>query len=89
MSKQIKGVTVGLSKKNLLGLLLKMCKAYNVSLKDIQSPSEEKILVEAREAFAYSAWIRGASMRKIGAVLGNRDRSIIVSYIRRVESIKG
>ncbi|MBU0477263.1 hypothetical protein KKC91_01665 [bacterium] len=65
MSRQIKGVTVGLSNKNLRELLFKMCKAYDVSQQDIQCPSKKKILVEAREAFAYSAWKRGASMRKI------------------------
>jgi len=76
-----------LANKNLLELLLRMCKAYNVSQKDIRGHSKKKILIEARKAFAYSAWIRGASMRKIGAVLGNRDSSVIASYIHKVESI--
>ena len=56
-----------MANKNLLELLLRMCKAYDISQKDIQGHSKREILVEAREAFAYSAWIRGASMRKIGA----------------------
>jgi len=76
-----------MSNKNLLELFLRTCRAYGISQKDINGPSERKILVEAREAFAYSAWIRGASMRKIGVVLGNRDSSVIASYICRVESI--
>ncbi len=76
-----------MANKNLLELLLRMCKAYNVSQKDIRGHSKKKILIEARKAFAYSAWIRGASMRKIGAVLGNRDSSVIASYIHKVESI--
>ena len=76
-----------MSNKNLLKLLLRMCKAYDVSQKDIQGHSKREILVEVRKVFSYSAWIRGASMRKIGAVLGNRDSSVIASYIRRVKNI--
>ena len=64
-----------------------MCKAYDVSQKDIQGHSKREILVEVRKVFSYSAWIRGASMRKIGAVLGNRDSSVVASYIRKIESI--
>ena len=64
-----------------------MCKAYDVSQKDIQGHSKREILVEVRKAFSYSAWIRGASMRKISAVLGNRDSSVIASCIRRVKNI--
>jgi chromosomal replication initiation ATPase DnaA len=83
VSKQIKGIDVGLSNKNLLELLLRVCKAYDVSQKDIQSPSESKILVKTRKAFACSAWTQGVPIHKIGAVLGNRDRSVIASYIRQ------
>ena len=83
MSKQIKRAAVGLSNENLPELLLRVCKAYDVSQKDIQSPSESKILVKARKAFACSAWMHGVSTHKISTVLGNKDRSVIASYIRQ------
>ena len=83
MSRQIKGVTVGLSKKNLPELLIKVCKTYSVSQEDIKGPSEREILIKTREIFAHSAWERGASLRKIGVALGNRDRNVIVSYLHK------
>ena len=83
MSRQIKGVTVGLSKKNLRELLIKVCKAYGVSQEDIKGPFEREILIRARKIFAHSAWERGASLRKIGVALGNRDRSVIISYLHK------
>ena len=83
MSRQIKGVTVGLSKKNLWELLIRACKAYGVSQEDIKGPSEEETLIRAREIFVHSAWERGASLSKIGVVLGNRDRSVIISYLHK------
>ncbi len=83
MSRQIKGVTVGLSKKNLQELLVRACKAYGVSQEDIKGPSEGETLIRAREIFAHSAWKHGASLHKIGVALGDRDRSVIVSYLHK------
>jgi len=53
-----------LANKSLLELLIRMCKAYDISQKDIRGHSKRKTLVEARKAFAYSAWIRGASIEE-------------------------
>ena len=74
--------------KELLELLLRMCKACGVSQKDIQGRSERKILVEARKAFVSLANLYGASLGEIGAVLGNRDHSTIVSYLRKIKYVK-
>ena len=83
MGRQIKGVTVGLSKKNLRELLIRACKTYGVSQEDVKGPSKRETLIRAREIFAHSAWERGASLRKIGVALGNRDRSVIISYLHK------
>ena len=69
-------------------MLLRMCKVCGVSQKDIQGHSEKKILVEARRAFVSLANLYGASLDEIGTVLGNRDHSAIVSYLRKIKDVE-
>ena len=69
-------------------MLLRMCKVCDVSQKDIQGHSERKNLVKARRAFASLANLYGASLDEVGAVLGNRDHSAIVSYLRKIKDVE-
>jgi len=86
--KDNKGLGGRVVKKELLELLLRMCKVCDVSQKDIQGHSERKILVGARKAFVSLAKLYGASLDEIGRVLGNRDHSVIVSYLRKIKDVK-
>ena len=65
MTKQRTEVAVSQFNEDLPSLLLRMCKAYGVSQKDIKGHSKKKTLVTARKAFAYSAWIRGAFIEEL------------------------
>ncbi|MFH1904883.1 MAG: helix-turn-helix domain-containing protein [bacterium] len=88
MSKQKKNIAVGVRfNEDLPNLLLRMCKVYSVSQKDIRGRSNRKILVTARKAFAYFANLNGASFSEIGAALGNRDNNTIIEYLGGIRGI--
>jgi len=87
MTKQRTEVAVSQFNEDLPSLLLRMCKAYGVSQKDIKGHSKKKTLVTARKAFAYFANLNGASFREIGAALGNRDNNTIIAYLGGIRGI--
>ena len=87
MTKQRTEVAVSQFNEDLPSLLLRMCKAYGVSQKDIKGHSKKKTLVTARKAFAYFANLNGASFSEIGAALGNRDNNTIIAYLGGIRGI--
>ena len=87
MTKQRTEVAVSQFNEDLPSLLLRMCKAYGVSQKDIKGHSKKKTLVTARKAFAYFANLNGSSFREIGAALGNRDNNTIIAYLGGIRGI--
>lgn len=70
-------------RNNMVQLKREICSSFGISEADLTGRCRTKSLVMARKLFAARARIQcGASLNEIGAMLGGRDHTTIMHYLK-------